>query len=55
MKIIHLDLNPLPIHNSSCATNEAIGFIRSLCGIDPVIKPDSFAASICADRLKNLF
>ena len=52
---IHLDLNPLPIHNSSCATNEAIGFIRSLCGIDPVIKPDSFAASICADRLKNLF
>lgn len=51
---IHLDLNPLEIHGSSCAVNEAIGYIKGLCGIDPVIKPHSWAASICADRLKTL-
>lgn len=51
---IHLDLNPLEIHGSSCAVNEAIGYIKGLCGIDPVIKPNSWAASICADRLKTL-
>lgn len=51
---IHLDLNPLPIYGSSCVTNEAIGFIRGMCGKDPIVKPHSFAASICADRLKLL-
>lgn len=51
---IHLDLNPLEIHGSSCAVSEAIGYIKGLCGRDPVIKPNSWAASICADRLKTL-
>lgn len=51
---LHLDLNPLEIHGSSCAVSEAIGYIKGVCGIDPVIKPNSWAASICADRLKTL-
>lgn len=51
---LHLDLNPLEIHGSSCAVAEAIGYIKGVCGIDPVIKPHSWAASICADRLKTL-
>lgn len=51
---LHLDLNPLEIHGSSCAVTEAIGYIKGVCGIDPVIKPHSWAASICADRLKTL-
>lgn len=51
---LHLDLNPLEIHGSSCAVAEAIGYIKGVCGIDPVIKPNSWAASICADRLKTL-
>ena len=51
---IHLDLNPLPVHGSSCAVSEAIGFVKGMCGMDPVIKPHSWAASICADRLKTL-
>lgn len=51
---LHLDLNPLEVHGSSCAVAEAIGYIKGVCGIDPVIKPHSFAASICADRLKTL-
>lgn len=51
---LHLDLNPLEIHGSSCAVAEAIGYIKGVCGIDPVIKPNSWAASICADRLKTI-
>lgn len=51
---IHLDLNPMEIHGSSCAVSEAIGFVKGMCGKDPVIKPNSWAASICADRLKTL-
>ena len=51
---IHLDLNPLPVHGSSCATAEAIGYIKGMCGKDPVVKPHSFAASIVADRLKGI-
>ena len=51
---IHLDLNPLEVHGSSCAINEAIGYIKGLCGKDPVVKPNSWCASICADRLKTL-
>jgi uncharacterized protein len=52
---IHLDLNPLSIHGSSCATSEAIGFIKGMCGKDPIVKPDSWCASVAADRLKGIF
>lgn len=51
---LHLDINPLEIYGSSCALNEAVGYIKGVCGIDPVVKPNSWAASICADRLKTL-
>jgi predicted RNase H-related nuclease YkuK (DUF458 family) len=51
---LHLDLNPLEIHGSSCAVQEAIGYIKGVCNISPRIKPDSWAASICADRLKSV-
>lgn len=51
---IHLDLNPLEIHGSSCAVSEAIGYIKGVCGIDPVVKPNSWAASNVADATKRL-
>ncbi len=51
---IHLDLNPLPIHGSNCATSEAIGYIKGVCGIDPVVKPNSWVASNVADAVKRL-
>lgn len=51
---LHLDINPLEIYGSSCAINEAVGYIKGVCGIDPVVKPNSWAASICADRLKTM-
>lgn len=51
---IHLDINPDKKHGSSCAVAEAVGYIKGVCGIDPVIKPNSWAASIAADRLKTM-
>ena len=51
---VHLDLNPNEMFGSSCVISEAIGYIKGVCGIEPKVKPESWAASICADRLKNM-
>lgn len=51
---IHLDLNPIEIHGSNCAISEAMGYIRGVCGLEPVVKPHSWAASNVADAVKRL-
>ena len=51
---VHLDINPDLVHGSSCALQEAIGYVRGTCGITPKVKPESPAASFCADRLKDI-
>lgn len=51
---VHLDLNPNEMFGSSCVISEAVGYIKGVCGIEPKVKPHSWAASICADRLKTL-
>jgi predicted RNase H-related nuclease YkuK (DUF458 family) len=33
---------------------EAIGYIRGTCNVIPLVKPEAFAASYAADRLKGL-
>ena len=48
---IHLDINPNIIHGSSCAIQQAVGYIKGVNGIDPVVKPDAWAASSVADHL----
>lgn len=50
---IHLDINPNKKFGSSCAVEEAIGYIRGTCNIMPMVKPDAWAASFGADRLKD--
>jgi len=47
---IHLDINPDVKHGSSCVVNEAVGYIRGMCNVVPLIKPNAFAASFAADR-----
>lgn len=47
---IHLDINPNPIHKSSIAIKEAIGWVRGSLGIDPHVKPDGWAATHAADH-----
>lgn len=51
---VHLDINPSELHGSSCVVNEAVGYIRGMCNIIPLVKPQAFAASYCADRLKEI-
>lgn len=51
---VHLDINPNENYGSSCVVNEAVGYIRGMCNIIPMIKPQAFAASYCADRLKEI-
>jgi uncharacterized protein len=51
---IHLDLNPDEVHGSSCVINQAIGYIRGTCNVVPMVKPLSWGASHCADRLKSI-
>ena len=51
---VHLDINPDERHGSSCAVQQAIGCIRGTCNVIPFVKPEAFAASYAADRLKDL-
>lgn len=49
---VHLDINPNELYGSSCVVNEAIGYIKGTCNVIPLVKPQAFAASYAADRLK---
>ena len=51
---IHLDINPNQLYGSSCVIQEAVGYIRGMCNVIPIVKPAAWAASHCADRLKEL-
>ena len=51
---VHLDINPNEMYGSSCVINEAVGYIRGMCNVIPMVKPQAFAASYCADRLKHI-
>jgi predicted RNase H-related nuclease YkuK (DUF458 family) len=51
---VHLDINPDEEFGSSCVINEAIGYIKGICNVIPMVKPQAFAASYAADRLKGL-
>lgn len=51
---VHLDINPDLMHGSSCVVQQAIGYVRGVCNVIPMVKPNAFAASYCADRLKDI-
>ena len=51
---IHLDINPNEMYGSNCVINEAVGYIRGMCNVVPMVKPNAWAASSCADRMKEL-
>lgn len=46
---IHLDINPNKAHKSSVVAQQAVGYIKGVCGVDPILKPGAFAASTCSD------
>ena len=51
---VHLDINPNELYGSNCVINEAVGYIRGMCNVVPMVKPNAWAASSCADRMKEL-
>jgi uncharacterized protein len=51
---VHLDLNPDEHHASSNVVSQAIGYIRGTCNVIPMVKPEAFAASYAADRMRGL-
>jgi predicted RNase H-related nuclease YkuK (DUF458 family) len=51
---VHLDINPDEMHGSSCVVQQAVGYIRGVCNVIPMVKPRAFAASYAADRLKEV-
>jgi predicted RNase H-related nuclease YkuK (DUF458 family) len=51
---VHLDINPDEKHGSSCVISQAVGYIKGTCNITPMVKPQAFAASYAADRLKDI-
>jgi predicted RNase H-related nuclease YkuK (DUF458 family) len=51
---VHLDINPNEMYGSSCVINEAVGYIKGMCNVVPMVKPKAFAASYCADRMKDI-
>ena len=51
---VHLDLNPDEHHASSNVVAQAIGYIRGTCNVEPLVKPNGFAASYAADRFRGL-
>ena len=51
---VHLDINPNEEHGSSCVIQQAIGYIKGVCNVIPMVKPEAFAASYAADRMKHV-
>ena len=51
---VHLDINPNEMYGSSCVLNEAIGYIKGMCNVVPLVKPKAWCASYAADRFKSL-
>lgn len=50
---IHLDVNTDPVHGSNCVASQAAGYVLGVTGVEPKLKPDSWAASFGADAVVN--
>lgn len=50
---VHIDINPNEMHGSSCVIQEAVGYVRGMCNVVPLVKPNAWAASYAADRYKD--
>ena len=50
---IHLDISQDPRNGSNCAASEAAGYVLGMTGVEPKLKPHSFASSFGADHIAN--
>jgi predicted RNase H-related nuclease YkuK (DUF458 family) len=51
---VHLDINSSDQHFSNNVVSQAIGYIRGVCNVEPMIKPMAWAATCAADRAKSI-
>lgn len=51
---VHLDINSSDKHFSNNVVSQAIGYIKGVCNVDPVIKPMAWAATCAADRARSI-
>jgi len=51
---VHLDINSDDDYISNVVLSQAVGFIKGTCNVVPMVKPNAFAASYAANRLKEL-
>jgi len=47
---LHIDVNPEKGTGSNCVYGAATGYIKGMTGIDPIVKPEAWAASCVADH-----
>lgn len=47
---VHLDLNPSDKHLSNKVVQQALGYVKGVCGVEAELKPDAWAASAAADK-----
>lgn len=52
---LHMDINSVKGTGSNHVIDQARGYIRGVCGLEPKSKPDAWAASFAADRAKDLY
>lgn len=51
---IHLDISDRKTSGSSVAAQAAVGFVKGMTQVEPVLKPLAYAASYAADRAPDL-
>lgn len=51
---VHIDVNPDEKYGSSCVLSEAVGYVKAMCNVVPLVKPNSPAATFCADRFSQI-
>lgn len=51
---VHLDISRDEKHGSSVVINEAVGYVKGMCNVTPIVKPHAWCASTVADRFKTL-
>jgi len=51
---VHLDINSDKSAGSNIVIKEAIGYITGTCNVIPMVKPNSPAATFCADRFAEI-
>lgn len=51
---VHLDINKDEKYGSSVVINEAVGYVKGMCNVIPIVKPHAWCASTVADRFKDL-